>query len=262
MNQFAVNVSTIFTEVPFLERFQKARECGFSLVECQFPYKYPVERIRDELHQHQLSLVLINLPPGNWEKGDRGIAIFPNRTDEFQRSVEEGIRYATELNVPYIHCMAGVLPADLDRQKAKETYMRHLYDAAKQMANHSLTLLIEPINPFDMPNYFLTNIHEAVSMIKEIGLTNIKLQYDFYHMQRMNGNLMTTFETYFDWIKHVQIADVPGRHEPGTGEIRYEYIFQRLQQCGYKGFIGLEYVPSGKSEHSFHWRKLFIDHRF
>jgi hydroxypyruvate isomerase len=253
MNRFAANISTIFTEAPFLTRFQKAKECGFSLVECQFPYEYPIKRIRCELDKHQLSLVLINLPPGNWEKGERGLAIFPERADEFRRSVEEGIRYATELNVPYVHCMAGVLPNDLDREKAKETYMRHLHDAAKQMAQHSLTLLIEPINPFDMPNYFLTDVDEAVSIIKEIGQANIKLQYDFYHMQRTRGNLTATFDVYFDWIAHVQIADVPGRHEPGTGEVRYEYVFQFLKERGYSGAVGLEYIPSGNSEHSFQW---------
>lgn len=169
MDQFAVNVSTIFTEVPFIERFQKVKEFSFSRVECQFPYSERTERIREELEKHQLLLVLINLPAGNWEKGERGLAIFPDRIHEFKQSVDEGIRYATALNVSYLHCMAGVLPPELDKQRAKETYIANLQYAAEKLAQHGLTLLIEPINPHDMPGYFLTDIREAAEIIKEVA---------------------------------------------------------------------------------------------
>jgi len=253
MDQFAVNVSTIFTEVPFIERFQKAKEFSFSRVECQFPYSEPAERIREELEKYRLSLVLINLPAGNWEKGERGLAIFPDRIGQFKQSVDEGIRYATNLNVSLIHCMAGILPPELDRQRAKEVYIDNLQYAAEKLAQHGLTLLIEPINPYDMPGYFLTDIREAAEIIEEVGMPNVKLQYDFYHMQRMQGNLIATFQAYFSLIGHVQIADVPGRHEPGTGEIHYERIFQFLQSCGYTGAVGLEYIPKTTSEASFAW---------
>jgi len=253
MNRFAVNLSTIFTEVPFLERFKKARECGFSFAECQFPYEYGIDEIVRELEEQKLTLLLINLPPGDWDNGERGIAIFPDRTEEFKASVEKGIAYAQGLNISLIHCMAGVMSADIHKDEAKETFMKNIRYAAEKMAVHNMTLLIEPINPFDMPGYFLSDIDEAVSLITELNLPNVKLQYDFYHMQRIQGNLLTTFEKYKNVIGHVQIADVPGRHQPGTGEINYRNVFQFLEKNSYNGFIGLEYIPSGKSENSFNW---------
>lgn len=253
MSQFTVNLSTIFTEVPFLKRFEKAKKAGFSYVECQFPYPYSRESIKEKLDAHHLSMVLFNLPLGDWEKGDRGMAIDPYRIEEFRGSVDEGIRYATALQSSNIHCMAGVLSAELDRQKAREVYVQNIRYAASKMANYGLTLLIEPINSFDMPGYFLSDIHQAVHILEDVSLPNVKLQFDFYHIQRTQGNLLSTFQRYFDVIGHVQLADVPGRHQPGTGEINYQRVFEFLKALEYKGFIGLEYTPKEKSEESFDW---------
>ncbi|MGJ7921614.1 hydroxypyruvate isomerase family protein [Neobacillus sp. LXY-4] len=255
MHSFAANLSTIFTEVPFLERFKKARNSGFSYVECQFPFDVPIEAIKAELNKYELSLVLINFPAGDWGKGERGLAIFPNRRDEFKKSIAIGIEYARSLGVSKLHCLAGVLETGDNRSLARAIYLENLKYAAELMAQENLTLLIEPLNPFDMPGYFLTDIEEAVEIINEIGKPNVKLQLDFYHVQRIQGNLIATYERYFDRIGHIQIADVPGRHQPGTGEIHYERVLKAVFDKCYKGFVGLEYIPLGKSEDSFTWIK-------
>ncbi|WKA49111.1 hydroxypyruvate isomerase [Geobacillus zalihae] len=251
--KFAVNVSTIFTEAPFLARFAKAKQHGFSHVECQFPYAAAPEAVAAELEEYGLSLVTINLPAGDWEKGERGLAILPGRHDDFRRALEEGVRYALALGAPRLHCMAGVLPRDLPRERAKETYMRRIDEAAATLAVHGLTLTIEPINPFDMPGYFLTDIDEAVAIIRALGRANVKVQYDIYHMARLGRDVTATFAAYEPLIDHVQFADAPGRHEPGTGALPYREIFAFLQEQGYNGAIGLEYIPSGKSSESFAW---------
>ncbi|MBU8919788.1 TIM barrel protein [Bacillus sp. FJAT-29953] len=251
MNKFAVNLTTIFTEVPFLERFKKARECGFSYVECQFPYDYSIDEIKRELVRNELSMVLLNLPPGNWEKGERGLAVVPNRMDEFRSSVMEGIKYATALTIPRIHCMAGIVSKD-DSETAKDIYLENLHYAGTEMAKHGLTVMIEPINKFDMPGYFLSDIHQAKEILDTLGLPNIKLQFDFYHIQRIHGNPLAFFQQYADVVGHIQIADVPGRNQPGAGEMDYQSIFQYLNDT-YQGYIGLEYTPLGKSQDSFEW---------
>lgn len=251
MNKFAVNLTTIFTEVPFLERFKKARECGFSYVECQFPYAYSIEEIQMELVRNELSMVLLNLPPGNWSKGDRGLAVDPKRVDEFRSSVMEGIKYATALNVPRIHCMAGIVSND-DCETAKAIYLENLHYAGTEMAKHGLTVMIEPINQFDMTGYFLSDIHQAKEILVTLGLSNVKLQFDFYHIQRIHGIPIALFQQYTDVVGHIQIADVPGRNQPGIGEMDYQSIFQYLHDT-YEGYIGLEYTPIGKSQDSFEW---------
>ncbi|MFC4799744.1 hydroxypyruvate isomerase family protein [Neobacillus sp. GCM10023253] len=251
MNKFAVNLTTIFTEVPFLERLKKARECGFSYVECQFPYAYSIEEIQMELVRNELSMVLLNLPPGTWSKGDRGLAVDPNRVDEFRSSVMEGIKYATAMNVPRIHCMAGIVSED-DKKIANEVFLENLFFAGTEMAKHGLTVLIEPINQNDMPDYFLSDIHQAKDILDTLRLPNVKLQFDFYHIQRIHGNPLTLFQQYADVVGHIQIADVPGRNQPGIGEMDYQSIFQYLHDT-YEGYIGLEYTPLGKSQDSFEW---------
>lgn len=251
--KLSINLSTIFTEVPFLERFQKAKEFGFHYVECQFPYEEEPEKLLEALQRNELSLELMNLPPGDWENGDRGLAVDPNRVEEFRASLEKGLTYATALGVNKIHCMAGLTPQNLEREHAHKTYIENIRYAGEELAKFGKMLLIEPINPFDMPRYFLSSLHEAAGILKEIDLPNVKLQYDFYHMQRIHGNLIANFHKFFDRIGHVQLADVPGRHEPGTGEIHYENIFKALKEARYEGLVGLEYTPKGSSEESFAW---------
>jgi hydroxypyruvate isomerase len=249
---FSVNLSTVFTEYPFLERFTKAKEAGFQYVECQFPYDFSIEKIKQTINQNQLELILLNLPPGDWAAGDRGLAAIPERVGEFKISVEQGISYAIALGVDKIHCMAGIQE---DSAQAKETYIQNITYAAGKLAEHGITLLIEPINRQDMPGYFLSNLYEAIEFLEEIGLPNVKLQYDFYHMQKIHGNLISNFERNISKIGHLQIADVPGRNEPGTGEINYDNVVQAIKSSGYAGYVGLEYTPKGKSEDSFAWLK-------
>lgn len=253
MLQFAPNLTTIFTEVPFLDRFEKAKKLGFSFVEFQFPYAYSARLIKEKLSDNQLTCVLFNLPAGEWENGERGMAIFPNRRKEFYESVALGIEYALAFGTKNIHCLAGVLPPDLPREEALVTYKENLYYAANELIKHQMTLLIEPINAFDMPDYFLANVSEAMKVIRELALPNLKLQLDFYHLQRMQGELISTWRRYTNDVGHIQIADNPGRHEPGTGEINYDFIFTRLREHNYTGYIGLEYTPLSKSEMSFKW---------
>ncbi|WP_077213330.1 2-oxo-tetronate isomerase [Bacillus dakarensis] len=253
MNQFSVNISTVFTEYPFLDRFKKAREAGFQYVECQFPYDYSIEAIKAELNINQLTLDLINLYPGDWSQGERGLAIDPNRQLDFRESVEKGIQYAQALDVKKIHCMAGIIKEEFDNNQLNDLYIKNIQYAAEKMAEHDITILIEPINTFDMPGYFLCSAEQAVKLLNKIDCHNVKIQFDFYHIQRIQGNLLSTFEQMIDKIGHVQIADVPGRHQPGTGEVQYENIFRAVKELGYDGHIGLEYIPKGKSEESFTW---------
>lgn len=251
MKKFAVNLSTIFTEVPFLERFKKASDFGFSFVECQFPYDNSIEVIQQALEQQHLEMVLINLPPGNWAQGDRGVAADPSRINEFKESVNKGIQYAKALNVSRIHCMAGISKG-ADPKEANKVYIENLHYAGIELAKHGLTLLIEPINPFDMPDYYLTNIDQASEILKAVELPNVKLQFDFYHIERVHGHSLSIYQEYADIVGHVQIADHPGRHQPGSGEMDYQQILQILENK-YEGYIGLEYIPEGKSEESFDW---------
>ncbi|MFA8439542.1 hydroxypyruvate isomerase family protein [Pueribacillus sp. YX66] len=253
MLTFAPNLTTLFTDVPFLERFEKAKKAGFTHVEFQFPYAFSIDEIIEQLTQHELQTVLFNLPAGNWEKGDRGISIFPERRDEFKQSVITAMTYARALRCSTLHCMAGVKPNDLDVNDALHIYKENLSFCAKEFEQHDLTVVIEPINTFDIPNYFLSNLQLAVDILNDLSLPNVKLQYDVYHMQRMQGELIASYKKYKDIIAHVQIADNPGRHEPGTGEIHYENVFRALMEEGYNGFIGLEYNPQGQTEESFTW---------
>lgn len=253
MLKFAPNLSTMFTEVPFIERFEKAKKAGFQYVEFQFPYAHSSEEVKQQLETNGLQTVLFNLPPGDWDKGDRGIAIFRERQDEFKQSVTKAIEYAQAFGCSQLHCMAGVLPKDGDRDNALQIFKENVRYCAEQFNKHGLTVLLEPINTYDIPNYFLSSIELAIEIIEELALPNVKLQFDFYHMQRMQGELINTFKKYKDQIGHVQIADNPGRHEPGTGEIHYENVFRTLTEEGYNGFIGLEYIPKDKSENSLSW---------
>lgn len=253
MPRFAANLSLLFNELPFLERFAAARAAGFDAVEFLFPYAFEAEQIGARLHRYGLELVLHNLPAGDWAAGERGMACDPRRSAEFQDGVGLALDYALELGVRRLHCLAGKLPPSLTRERAHAAYVANLRHAAARCREHGITLLIEPINDRDMPGYFLTGTRQAAAVIEEVGAANLCLQYDIYHMQRMEGELADTIRRYLPLIRHIQLADVPGRHQPGTGEINFPFLFRLLDELGYEGWIGCEYLPQGDTLASLAW---------
>ncbi|GJI98463.1 hydroxypyruvate isomerase [Duganella caerulea] len=255
MPKFAANLSMLFTEAPFLERFALAREAGFDGVEFLFPYAYDAHQLAERLSRHQLTLALFNLPAGDWNAGDRGMACDPRRQDEFRAGVHSALEYATELGATQLHCMAGKTPPGLAPERAHATYVDSLRWAAAELAPHGINLLIEPINHYDMPGYFLNRSRQALDIIAETGSPNLFLQYDIYHMQRMEGELSNTIRANLPMIKHMQIADTPGRHEPGTGEINYRHLFRLIDELGYEGWLGCEYLPAGDTIAGLDWRQ-------
>ena len=258
MTRLAANLTMLFTEVPFMERFALAARNGFRGVEFLFPYRYHVAELSDQLNLYQLDLVLHNLPAGDWEAGGRGIACHPDRVGEFQSGVEEAIRYATALGNRQLNCLIGIPPNDVSTEQAYSTVVSNLKFAAAQLKEAKLRLLIEPINTFDIPGFFLTNTKQALSLIKDVGSDNLFLQYDIYHMQRMEGELTNTIKANLPMIKHVQVADNPGRFEPGTGEINYRYLFGMLDEIGYDGWIGCEYKPKAGTVEGLGWREAQV----
>ncbi|MDP5008367.1 MAG: hydroxypyruvate isomerase [Glaciimonas sp.] len=255
MTKLAANLSMLFTELPFLDRFGAAAKAGFKGVEFLFPYAFRAEDISDKLSTHGLTLVLHNLPAGDWEAGERGIACHPNRVEEFKTGVDDAIRYAKTLGVKQINCLAGKKPADVSDAAAQETFVSNLKFAADKLQAEGIRLLIEPINTFDIPGFFLSGTQQAIDIIKATGSNNIFVQYDIYHMQRMEGELAATIKANLPQIKHLQLADNPGRFEPGTGEINYQYIFKFLAEIGYDGWIGCEYKPKTTTEDGLGWIK-------
>ncbi len=253
MPKFAANLSMLFTELDFLARFAAAAGCGFGGVEYLFPYAYPKEQLVEELHQHGLAQVLHNLPAGNWERGERGIACHPERIGEFQEGVARAIDYARALGCWQINCLAGITPQGVSASRARDVFVDNLRYAAPRVAEHGIKLLIEPINTFDIPGFFLTNTTQALAIMDEVNHPNLYLQYDIYHMQLMEGNLANTIDKNLARIAHMQVADVPGRHEPGTGEINYPFLLQHLDTIGYQGWIGCEYKPLAKAEDGLAW---------
>lgn len=254
MPKFAANLSMLFTELPFLDRFAAAREAGFDAVEFLFPYAFDPDQIAERLHRHQLQLVLHNMPCGDWNAGDRGMACDPRRNDEFRAGVQLAIDFATELEVPRLHCMAGKVPHGLAFERARETYIQNLQYAADQCHPHGIDVMIEPINSYDMPGYFLHHSRQALDILDACARPNLFLQYDIYHMQRMEGELANTIRAHLPRIGHMQLADTPGRHEPGTGEINYPFLFKLLDELGYAGWIGCEYTPRGGTVEGLGWR--------
>ncbi|MYN21121.1 hydroxypyruvate isomerase [Rugamonas sp. FT107W] len=255
MPKFAANLSMLFTEALFLERFALAREAGFDGVEFLFPYAYDAHQLAERLRRHQLTLALFNLPAGDWNAGDRGMACDPRRQDEFRAGVHSALAYATELGATQLHCMAGKTPPGLAPERAHATYVDSLRWAAAELAPHGINLLIEPINHYDMPGYFLNRSRQALDIIAETGSPNLFLQYDIYHMQRMEGELSNTIRANLPMIKHMQIADTPGRHEPGSGEINYRHLFRLIDELGYEGWLGCEYLPAGDTLAGLGWRQ-------
>jgi len=255
MPRFAANLTMLFQEVPFLDRFARAAQAGFEAVEFLFPYPYSAIDIRSRLDEHRLQLVLHNLPAGDWDAGERGIACHPGRVDEFRAGVTQGIAYATTLGVGQLNCLAGKLPEGVSREEAHATFVANLRYAAAEFAKARLRLLIEPINTFDIPGFFLNRTDQAVAILDEVGLANVYVQYDLYHAQRTEGELAGTLSRHLARIGHVQLADNPGRHEPGTGEMNYAFLFRHLDSIGYNGWVGCEYKPAGLTEDGLGWRE-------
>lgn len=253
MPRFAANLSMMFTEVPFLDRFDAAREAGFSGVEYLFPYDFEPEAIAARLRKNSLENVLFNMPPGNWAAGERGIASLPGREEEFRAGVEKGLEFAQKLGVRRLHAMAGIPPAGLDPAACRATLISNLRYAAKELAGHEILLLLEAINTRDMPGFFVSTQAESHAICAEINAPNLKMQMDCYHMQIMEGDLATKLRRYMANCGHIQIAGVPERHEPDTGEVRYEYLFRLLDELGYDGWIGCEYRPAGKTAEGLSW---------
>lgn len=243
MINFAANLTMLFDEHDFLHRFAAASAAGFTGVEYLFPYEYEAEILAHQLERHQLQQVLHNLPAGNWAGGERGIACIPGREGEFQDGVGRAIAYAKALKCPQLNCLVGIAPADVDADKVRAVLIDNLRFASRALAAEGLKLLVEPINSYDIPGFYLNHTQQTLDLFDEVGEANLWLQYDIYHMQRMEGELMATMRKHLARIAHIQLADNPGRNEPGTGEINYSFLFQELQQIGYAGWVGCEYKP-------------------
>ncbi len=261
MPRLAANLSMLWGELPFLERFAAAARAGFVGVEFLFPYEHETGRIAEELARHRLELVLFNLPPGRWDAGDRGLACDPRRVGEFQEGVGRALEHAAALGCARLHAMAGLRPPGVPEERLRETYVANLRFAAAELARRGLTLLVEAINTRDMPGYFLSTSRQALELIAEAGVPNISLQYDVYHMQIMEGDLAPTIERNLARIGHMQLAEVPGRHEPGTGEIDYGFLLPWLDRIGYAGWIGCEYRPLAGTDAGLGWAKPYLPRR-
>lgn len=257
MTKLAANLTMLFNELPFLDRFEAAANAGFSAVEFLFPYAFDVEEIAVRLAKSKLTLVLHNLPAGNWEAGERGIACHPDRIEEFKAGVETAMRYAKALGVTQVNCLAGIKPAGISDNEAQQTFVSNLKFAADKLKTAGIRLLIEPINTFDIPGFFLSRTKQALAIIQETASDNLFLQYDIYHAQRMEGELINTIKANLALIKHIQLADNPGRFEPGTGEINYHNVFAQLNAMGYEGWIGCEYKPKAGTLEGLGWRAAY-----
>jgi hydroxypyruvate isomerase len=255
MPKFAANLTMMFNEVPFPQRFSAAAKAGFAAVEFLFPYEYPPAEVARWLQEAGLKNALFNMPPGDWAAGERGVASLPGREEEFRAGVARAIEYARALGTPGIHAMAGLLPAGADRKRHREVFVANLRHAAKALAGEGLTLLIEPINSRDIPGYFLNTQAEAHAIREEADQPNLKVQMDFYHAQIVEGDLSVTLRKHIAHVGHVQIASVPDRHEPDEGEIDYRHIFRLLDELGYPGWVGCEYRPRGRTEDGLGWLK-------
>ncbi len=253
MPRFAANLSFLFTEVEFLDRFAAAARAGFRGVEYMSPYEWPAEAIADRLRRHGLEQVLFNLPAGDWAKGERGIACHPDRVAEFQEGVGRAVAYAAARGCRRLNCLAGIAPPDVAPQRLRETLVSNLRFAAARLGEAGLRLLVEPINTRDMAGFYLGHTRQALEVIDAVGARNLDLQYDAYHMQVMEGDLAVTLERNLVRIGHVQIADNPGRHEPGTGEIDYGFLLAHLDRIGYQGWVGCEYRPAAGTEAGLGW---------
>jgi hydroxypyruvate isomerase len=258
MPRFNANLTMLFNEVDFLERFAAARKAGFTGVEYLFPYPYRKEELAERLETNGLTQVLHNLPAGDWAKGERGIACLPERVSEFQEGVGTAIEYARALRCTQLNCLAGIPPPGANGAAVRGTLVSNLKFAAAQLKAAGIRLLLEPCNTRDIPGFYLNRSRQALEVIDEVGSDNLYLQYDVYHMQIMEGDLAPTIERALGRIRHVQIADNPGRHEPGTGEINYPFLFGFLDRMGYSGWIGCEYKPARGTVEGLAWLRPYL----
>ncbi len=257
MPKFAANLSMMFQDFGFLDRFDAAARAGFKGVEFLFPYDYPAAAIAERLERNRLTLALFNTVPGDWAAGERGLAALPGRKAEFRDGVDQAIGYAKATKCPLVHAMAGLWPEGEDREAGERVYVDNLTWAADRVAASGLTVVIEPINTRDIPGYFLNYTAQAMSFIHRVGRPNLKLQLDLYHVQIMEGDLATKIRALGPHYPHVQIAGNPGRHEPDVGEIHYPYLFDLLDEVGYEGWIGCEYRPKGDTVAGLGWAKKY-----
>lgn len=255
MPKFAANLSMLFNEVEFLERFKAAADAGFKGVEYLFPYAFEKDALVEQLQKHGLTQVLHNLPAGNWDGGERGIACHPDRVGEFQEGVGRAIEYGTALGCKQINCLAGIAPEGVSDDALRTTFVDNLRFAAPRLKEAGIRMLVEPINTYDIPGFYLNRTDQAISILDDVGSDNLFVQYDIYHAQRMEGELANTIEKYLPHIAHIQLADNPGRHEPGTGEINYAWLFRFIDKVGYDGWIGCEYKPAGETGAGLGWIK-------
>jgi hydroxypyruvate isomerase len=257
MPKLAANLTLMFNEVDFLDRFAAAAKAGFKAVEFLFPYDYDKNVIRQKLDENKLMLVLHNLPAGNWANGERGIGCHSDRIGEFESGVDTAIEYATALGCRQLNCLAGLRPSHRDPNEARETFIRNLRFAAARLKTAGIKLLTEAINTRDIPGFFLTNTAQALDIIQAVGSDNLYFQYDIYHMQIMEGDLATNIEKNLKLIPHMQLADTPGRHEPGSGEINFDFLLPHIDNLGYTGWIGCEYKPATTTVAGLGWMQKY-----
>ena len=249
----------MFTEVPFLERFARAANAGFRGVEFLFPYEFPAATIKEQLDRHNLTMVLFNMPPGDWGAGDRGLACDPARAGLCRDSVFKAIEYATALGCTHIHMMAGLKPRGVNDEAMRETYLANLQHAGQALGELGITLLMEAINTRDVPGFYLNTSRQAFDLMHYANVPNLRFQFDAYHMQIMEGDLATTLKRHLAEIGHIQIANPPNRHEPDSGEINYPFLFEWIDGLGYNGWIGCEYRPKGRTEDGLAWVKRYLN---
>ncbi len=259
MLKFAANITLMFTEVAFPQRIGAAARAGFRAVECQFPFAYDKEQLAGQLETHGLSMVLHNLPAGDWQSGERGVAILPERIAEFQEGVGKAIEYAKALNCPRLNCVVGLTPQGIPEEKFLPTLVENLLFAATALEKEGIRLLVEPLNNQDIPGFYLVHTLDAVRLFDLVNHPNIMLQYDIFHMQIMEGNLTRTIRDYVGRIGHMQFADNPGRHEPGTAENNFTNLFRFISESRYDGWIGCEYNPAGTTEGGLGWIAPYLE---
>ncbi len=250
MPRFAANLSMLYPELPFLDRFEAAAADGFEAVECLFPYDFEPAVLVERLTQYRLEQVLFNAPPGRWDLGEKGLACLPDRGADFQASVDQALRYAGALSCPRIHVMAGLVPSGETAAAVRATFIQNFRWAARRAARQGVTILIEPLNPRDNPGYFVSRQEDAHGLVEEIGEPNVGVQMDLYHCQIVEGDVAMKLRKWLPTgrVAHLQIAGVPERHEPDVGELNYRYVLAVLDevasQCGWEGWVGCEYRPA------------------